>query len=99
MPLLPFLDESQSVAVLPALLRLDKGDLTEALAALAHAEPPPLAPRALLLQLHLLKPEDGERGVPLKALIDAVQAGNPPPTLRPPPLPQLITQISSIDSP
>jgi len=73
-PLLPFLDESQAVAVLPALLRLDKGDLTEALAALAHAEPPPLAPRALLLQLHLLKPEDGERGVPLKALIDAIQA-------------------------
>lgn len=71
-PLLPFVLEHQLGAVLPALLRLPTADMREALAQLLHAEPPLTRPAQLMVELHVLDVDTQQ--VPLKAVMDAVQA-------------------------
>ena len=94
LPALPSLDEEQATRTLPLLLALPAASLKTAIVQLLHAEPPPLPPATLMLQLHLI--DAAAHGVPLKSQIDAVQVAAaascarhphaPPTTHRPSPV-------------
>jgi hypothetical protein len=69
-PLLPSLTPPHLLPALHALLRLPANEIREALAVLLHAEPPVAPPRQLLVELHVIDTAI----VPLKAVMDAIQA-------------------------